>query len=66
MVAYAFKKRFDRATRRSFEIAKEAAVAEKNEDNNYEVRGIRLIEADSDDESEYQMTIESCYPAFNI
>ena len=55
-----------RKAKRSFEIAKEAAVAEKNEDNNYEVRGIKLIEADSDDESEYQMTIESCYPAINI
>ena len=55
-----------RKAKRSFEIAKEAAVAEKNEDNNYEVRGIRLIEVDSDDESEYQMTIESCYPAINI
>lgn len=55
-----------RKAKRSFEIAKEAAVAEKNEDNNYEIRGVKLIEAESDDESEYQQTIDSCYPAIKI
>jgi VIT1/CCC1 family predicted Fe2+/Mn2+ transporter len=55
-----------RKAKLSFEIAKEAAVAEKNEDNNYEVRGIKLIEAESVDESEFQMTIDSYYPAIDI
>ena len=36
-----------RKAKRSFEIAKEAAVAEKNEDNVFEVRGVKLIEAES-------------------
>lgn len=49
--------------KRSFEIAKEAAVAAKNDENIYEVRGIKLIEAESDEGSEYQQTIDSCYPA---
>lgn len=52
--------------RRSFDIAKEAAVADKNEDSIYEVRGVKLIEAESDDESEYQQTIDSYYPPIVI
>lgn len=52
--------------RRSFEIAKVAAVAAKNDGNIYEVRGITLIEAESEDESEFQMTIDSYYPAIDI
>lgn len=55
-----------RKAKRSFEIAKEAAVAEKNDDNIFEVRGIKLIEAESEDESEFQHTIDSCYPAIII
>ena len=55
-----------RKAKRSFEIAKEAAVAAKNDENIYEVRGVKLIEAESDDESEYQQTIDSCYPAIKI
>ena len=55
-----------RKAKRSFEIAKEAAVAEKNEDNVFEVRGVKLIEAESDNESQYQQTIDSCYPAISV
>lgn len=55
-----------RKAKRSFEIAKEAAKVEKNEDNIYEVRGIKLIEAESEDGSEFQHTIDSFYPAIDM
>ena len=55
-----------RKAKHVFEIAKAAAVASKNEDDVFEVRGIKLIEAESEDESEFQMTIDSYYPAIDI
>ena len=55
-----------RKAKHVFEIAKAAAVASKNEDGVFEVRGIKLIEAESDDDAEYQQTIDCYYPSVNI
>lgn len=52
--------------KRIFDTAKEAAFAIKTDDNTYEVRCIKLIEAEPADDAEYQLTIDCYCPGIKI